>query len=31
VQEAAAAVQRLGDALDRDSDMLLKGRTKALR
>ncbi|MGA7121642.1 MAG: MlaD family protein [Polyangiaceae bacterium] len=31
VQEAAAAVQRLGDALDRDSDMLVKGRTKALR
>jgi paraquat-inducible protein B len=31
VQEAAAAVQRLGDALDRDSDMLLKGRTKARR
>jgi phospholipid/cholesterol/gamma-HCH transport system substrate-binding protein len=31
VQEAAAAVQRLGDALDRDSDMLLKGRTRARR
>ena len=31
VQSAAAAVQRLGDALDRDSDMLVKGRTKALR
>ncbi|MDP9033407.1 MAG: MlaD family protein [Myxococcota bacterium] len=31
VQEAAAAVQRLGDALDRDSDMLLKGRTRAPR
>ncbi|MGD0674134.1 MAG: MlaD family protein [Polyangiaceae bacterium] len=31
VQDAAEAVQRLGDALDRDSDMLLKGRTKALR
>jgi paraquat-inducible protein B len=28
VQEAAAAVQRLGDALDRDGDMLLKGRSK---
>ena len=31
VQEAAAAVQRLGDALDRDSDMLLKGRTRSAR
>jgi paraquat-inducible protein B len=31
VQEAAAAVQRLGDELDRDPDMLLKGRTRAAR
>jgi phospholipid/cholesterol/gamma-HCH transport system substrate-binding protein len=31
VQEAAAAIQRFGDALDRDGDMLLKGRSKALR
>ncbi len=28
VQEAAEAVQRLGAALDRDGDMLLKGRSK---
>ncbi len=31
VQGAAAAVQRLGDALDRDPDMLLKGRSKGTR
>jgi ABC-type transporter Mla subunit MlaD len=31
VQGAAAAVQRLGDALDRDPDMLLKGRSRAAR
>jgi len=31
VQEAAATIQRLGDALDRDSDMLLKGRSRASR
>jgi len=31
VQEAAIAVQKLGDALDRDSDMLLKGRTRSTR
>jgi phospholipid/cholesterol/gamma-HCH transport system substrate-binding protein len=31
VQGAAAAIQRFGDALDRDGDMLLKGRTKAAR
>jgi phospholipid/cholesterol/gamma-HCH transport system substrate-binding protein len=28
VQEAAASIQRLTDALERDSDMLLKGRTR---
>jgi paraquat-inducible protein B len=28
VEEAAASIQRLTDALERDSDMLLKGRTK---
>ena len=28
VQQAAATIQRLGDALDRDGDMLLKGRSK---
>lgn len=31
VQGAAAAVQRLGDELDRDPDMLLKGRSRAAR
>jgi ABC-type transporter Mla subunit MlaD len=31
VQQATAAVQRLGDELDRDPDMLLKGRSKAPR
>jgi paraquat-inducible protein B len=31
VQQAAATIQRLGDALDRDSDMLLKGRSRASR
>jgi len=31
LQEAAAAVQRLGDQLDRDPDMLLKGRTRSAR
>ena len=31
VQEAAMAIQRLGEALDRDSDMLLKGRTRSAR
>jgi len=31
VQDAAGAIQRLGEALDRDSDMLLKGRTRAMR
>jgi phospholipid/cholesterol/gamma-HCH transport system substrate-binding protein len=31
VQAAAAAVQRLGDELDRDPDMLLKGRTRSAR
>jgi phospholipid/cholesterol/gamma-HCH transport system substrate-binding protein len=28
VQEAAGAIQRLGDQLDRDGDMLLKGRSR---
>ena len=31
VHEAAIAVERLGEALDRDSDMLLKGRTRSAR
>jgi ABC-type transporter Mla subunit MlaD len=31
VQGAAAAVQRLGDALERDPDMLLKGRSRGSR
>jgi phospholipid/cholesterol/gamma-HCH transport system substrate-binding protein len=31
VQNATAAVQRLGDELDRDPDMLLKGRSRAVR
>ncbi len=31
VQQAADTIQRLGDALDRDSDMLLKGRSRAAR
>jgi len=31
VQAAAAAVQRLGEELDRDPDMLLKGRTRSAR
>jgi phospholipid/cholesterol/gamma-HCH transport system substrate-binding protein len=31
VQGAAASVQRLGDALERDPDMLLKGRSKGTR
>ncbi len=31
VQGAAAAVQRLGDELDRDPDMLLKGRSRTAR
>ena len=31
VQQAADTIQRLGDALDRDSDMLLKGRSRAVR
>ena len=31
VQGAAAAVQRLGDALERDPDMLLKGRSRSAR
>jgi paraquat-inducible protein B len=31
VQEAAMAVQKLGEALDRDPDMLLKGRTRSPR
>ncbi len=31
VQDAMAAIQRLGDALDRDPDMLLKGRSKSAR
>jgi paraquat-inducible protein B len=31
VQQAADAIQRLGDALNRDSDMLLKGRSRAAR
>ncbi len=31
VQGAAAAVQRLGDELDRDPDMLLKGRSRSAR
>jgi paraquat-inducible protein B len=31
IREAAVAVQRLGEALDRDSDMLLKGRTRSPR
>ena len=29
VQEFTAAIQRLADALERDPDMLLKGRGKA--
>ena len=29
IQGAAATIQRLGDALDRDGDMLLKGRSKS--
>jgi paraquat-inducible protein B len=31
VQQAADTIQRLGDALNRDSDMLLKGRSRAAR
>jgi methyl-accepting chemotaxis protein len=31
VQQAADAIQRLGDALNQDSDMLLKGRSRAAR
>jgi phospholipid/cholesterol/gamma-HCH transport system substrate-binding protein len=31
VQQAADTIQRLGDALERDSDMLLKGRSRAAR
>jgi ABC-type transporter Mla subunit MlaD len=31
VQQAADSIQRLGDALNRDSDMLLKGRSRAAR
>jgi phospholipid/cholesterol/gamma-HCH transport system substrate-binding protein len=31
VQQAADTIQRLGDALNRDSDMLLKGRSRASR
>jgi phospholipid/cholesterol/gamma-HCH transport system substrate-binding protein len=31
VQQAADAIQRLGDALERDPDMLLKGRSRAAR
>ena len=29
IQEAAASIRRLADALERDPDMLLKGRAKA--
>jgi phospholipid/cholesterol/gamma-HCH transport system substrate-binding protein len=31
VRDVAAAIERLGDALDRDPDMLLKGRTRSAR
>ena len=31
VQAATAAIQRLGDELDRDPDMLLKGRSRLAR
>ena len=31
VQDAAAAVKRLGDSLERDPDMLLKGRSQVTR
>jgi phospholipid/cholesterol/gamma-HCH transport system substrate-binding protein len=31
VQQAADTIQRLGDSLNRDSDMLLKGRSRAAR